>query len=224
MIFMSDNRNQIIDYIEKKFVKEDFLLNNILALQESNSAPMINIGPDQAKFINLLIKLIRPRRVLEIGSYYGYSAVSLGRAIRDLNSENENFFHKLYCIEASENYANIVRDHISQAELENDVEVIHGTALEIMRSFIEEEIKFDMVFIDADKANYSNYLNLSSELLWTGGLLLADNCLWKGKIFDSEPDKTTKAILDFNDALSNSQDFDSVLLTIQDGLAFGVRK
>lgn len=220
---MSDDRNQIIQYIEKNFAKEDFLLNNLLVSQEMGGGPMMNVGPDQGKFLNLLVKLMRPRRVLELGSYYGYSSIWLARAVHDLNLGHENNPHRLYCVEASENYAQILRDHINQAELENDVEVIHGTALEIMKAFIAEELKFDMVFIDADKKNYSKYLELSSDLLWTGGLLLADNCLWKEKIFDQNPDSNTKAILDFNEALSKSNKFDSVILTIQDGLVFAVR-
>lgn len=222
---MSDIRDRTVEYIVERFAKEDFILNNILAKQEEDQGPMMNVGPDQGKFLNLIIKLLKPHNVLEVGSYYGYSSVWMGRAIHDLNNSQNTKNHKLSCIEVSKPNVDIINEHLNQAGLENDVEVFHGSGIDTMQKFVDESRKFEMIFIDADKVNYSNYMDLATKLLPHNGLLLVDNTIWDGKVLDLEiQDKQTNAIQAFNEKLAASNEYESTIATIQDGLAFAIKK
>lgn len=219
IINMSDSRSPIIEYISERFAQEDYVLNNILARQEEGGGPMMNIGPDQGKFLNLLIKLLKPKNILEVGSYYGYSSVWMGRAVKDIKGCT------LHCLEKSAPQVEAIKEHLELDNLQDNVQVHQGDGVELMDKFIKEDKQFDMIFVDADKGNYSNYLEKSAKLLPKGGLLLVDNTIWSERVLNSEnPDKSTAAIQDFNNKLAESEDFDSVIVTIQDGLAFAVRR
>lgn len=223
---MSDERSSVVEYISERFAQEDDLLKTILKNQEAGGGPMMNIGPDQGKFLELLVKLIKPSNVLEVGSYYGYSSVWIARALSSLREADatKQSNAKLHCIEVSKPQCEILAKHFKLAGLDNCTEIHHGSGIDIMQRMINEDKTFEMIFVDADKANYSNYLDLAAQLLPSGGLLLVDNCLWSGKVVDPEiKDKQTQAIRDFNDKLAASADFESSLITIQDGLAFAVK-
>lgn len=212
---MSDERSPVVNYISERFAKEDFVLKQILEAQRAGGGPMMNIGPDQGKLLSLLVKLVRPQNILEVGSYYGYSAVWMARALST---------PALHCVEVSEPQCRILREHMKLAGVEDLVEIHQGSGIDVMNKFIDEGLQFEMVFIDADKANYSNYLDLAARLIPSGGLLLVDNCLWNGQVVDpSFNDKQTQAIREFNDRLAKSKDFESVILTVQDGLAMAVK-
>ena len=215
---MSDERNQVIEYITERFAEEDSVLKKVLENQREGQGPQMNIGPDQGKFLELLVKIHKPKTLLEVGSYYGYSSIWLARGLETAA--------KLTCVEVSDKQCEILKDHFKLAELENCTEVIQGSGVDIMQKFINEGKFFDMIFIDADKANYPNYLDLSIKLLPKGGLLLVDNTLWSGKVADPSitEDKQTNSIRKFNDRLAASEHFDSLIVTIQDGLAIGIRK
>ena len=249
---MSDERNQVIDYITERFAPEDSVLKKILENQRAGHGPQMNIGPDQGKFLELLVKIHKPKNILEVGSYYGYSAVWLARGLESCHPEHtachpeqregsnakaqtgpldpspsaQDDRRKLSCIEVSDKQCEILKEHFKLAALEEYTEVIQGSGVDIMTKFIKEKKLFDMIFIDADKANYPNYLDLSIDLLPSGGLLLVDNTLWNGKVADPSvtDDKQTNSIREFNDKLATSKHFDSLIVTIQDGLAIGVKK
>jgi caffeoyl-CoA O-methyltransferase len=220
---MSDTRDQVIDYISERYAREDSLLKNILLRQLEGGGPMMNVGPDQGKFIYLLILLLRSQNVLELGSYYGYSSIWLARAVRELDSQG--FQSRLTCLEKSATYAEIVKENLIADGLESYADLVQGEALVILDKFVQQKKYFDLIFVDADKANYSNYLDLAAKLLLPGGCLLVDNTLWSNRVLEGiTADKQTKAIQEFNDKLSRSEDFDAVLLTIQDGLTLALRK
>ncbi len=227
---MSDERSPLINYISGLFAPEDYILNNVLAAQEAGGGPMMNIGPDQGKFLYLLVKLARAQNVLEIGSYYGYSSIWLGRAVHELNLSRKRLckevFHKLDCVELDIEQADIVRNHLRDAGLEECSEVFTGSGVAMMEKFITEGRCYDVIFVDADKGNYPQYLDLASKLLPSGGLLLVDNVIWSGRVLepDANCDKNTLAIKAFNEKLAKSADFDSVITTVQDGLALAVKR
>jgi caffeoyl-CoA O-methyltransferase len=212
---MSDERTALINYISENFAQEDPHLKDILKQQEAGGGPMMNVGPDQGKFLYLLMKMLKPKSVLEIGSYFGYSALWLARALAD--------DAKLICVERSGKQVEIIKENLNAAGLENRSEVIEASGLDAMQKFIKEEKTFDVIFIDADKKNYPNYFAQASKLLKTGGVLLVDNCIWSGRILDEKPDEQTQAIIEFNRLLAESKDFESTLLTVQDGLCIGIK-
>lgn len=242
---MSDSRNPIIEYITERFAQEDDVLKKILERQRSGQGPQMNIGPDQGKFFELLIKIHKPKKILEVGSYYGYSSIWLARGLKNLDEElqiNKDLpdidgekilskgeflaLHKLVCIEVSGKQCEILKEHFRLANLEEYAEIIQGSGVDIMQKLCRDKQSFDMIFIDADKVNYPNYLDPCTQLLPKGGLLLVDNTLWNGKVADPSvmDDQQTNSIREFNDKLAQSKDFDSLILTIQDGLALAIKK
>lgn len=224
---MSDFRDDVVEYITKTFNLEDDLLKDIIHQQSLGGGPMMNIGPDQGKFLSLLIKIHRPRRVLEIGSYYGYSAVWIGRALK--NNLEEGLYADasplLTCIEKSEKQIDIIRDNLSRAGLSAVTELLEGDALSCMQNFDLESL--DMIFIDADKANYPKYFMLAGKILRQGGLLLVDNALGlydNEVLYSSNDDKRINGIRSFNQLLADSEIFDSSIIPLQSGLAIAVKR
>ncbi len=213
---MSDERNSIINYICELYAPEDDLCRKILAKQAS-LGPMMNIGPDQAKFITLLISMLKPQRFLELGSYCGYSSLWIARALQALGPN-----HHLHCIESSAKHIEVLQEHLAEAAVLDLCTIYQGLGIDVMTELIKQEIKFDMIFIDADKNNYPQYLELAWELLPRGGILLADNTLWGGEVINSNStDTRVQALRLFNEELAKK--WNSCLLTIQDGLSIGIR-
>jgi predicted O-methyltransferase YrrM len=229
---MSDFRGGVADYISETFKLEDEILKDIIKQQSLASGPMMNIGPDQGKFIELLIKIHKPQRVLEIGSYFGYSAVWLARALKaNVSQAGENAeigvsVHALLtCLEKSSKQIPIIKDNLEKAGLSSITEVLEGDAFDYLKKQAVDS--FDLIFIDADKANYPHYFTFAEKILRSGGLLLVDNVLG---LYDSEVldlannDPRILAIRKFNEMLAGSEIFDSTILSIQSGLAIAVKK
>ena len=213
---MGDSRTALIEYISENFVQEDSCLQDIIEQQKAGGGPMMNVGPDQGKFLYLLMKLHKPKTILEIGSYFGYSAVWLARG---LGADG-----KITCVEKSEKQCQIIEENLMRAGLKSSYEVMQAAGLDAMQKFVDEQRTFDVVFVDADKKNYPNYFKLANKLLNSGGVLLVDNCIWYERILEKNPDEQTQAILEFNKLLAESPDYESTLITIQDGLCFAIKK
>lgn len=171
--------------------------------------PIMLSGPYQGRVLSMISKLIHPKHVLELGTFTGYSTLCLAEGLRkdgtihtiDINEELENFQRKYF--DRSGFGAQIIQ-HI-------------GNALDIIPTL---NTSFDLVFIDADKPNYSNYFHLIIEKLNPGGIILSDNVLWHGKVVEklNPKDTSTKAVLDYNLLLKNDKRVETVLLPIRDGL------
>ena len=244
---MSDFRGGVADYISETFKLEDEILKDIIKQQSSASGPMMNIGPDQGKLIELLIKIHKPQRVLEIGSYFGYSAVWLARALKsNLVKAGENAeigdceqtpsgrvaertssrqYPLLTCLEKSSKQVPIIKDNLEKAGLSSITEVLEGDALDFLKKQAVDS--FDLIFIDADKASYPHYFTFAEKILRSGGLLLVDNVLglYNSEVLDlANNDPRILAIRKFNQMLAGSEIFDSTILSIQSGLAIAVKK
>jgi predicted O-methyltransferase YrrM len=229
---MSDFRGGVADYISETFKLEDEILKDIIKQQSSASGPMMNIGPDQGKLIELLIKIHKPQRVLEIGSYFGYSAVWLARALKsNLVKAGKNAgigvsVHALLtCLEKSSKQVPIIKDNLEKAGLSSITEVLEGDALDFLKKQAVDS--FDLIFIDADKVNYPHYFTFAEKILRSGGLLLVDNVLglYNSEVLDlANNDPRILAIRKFNEMLAASETFDSTILSIQSGLAIAVKK
>jgi predicted O-methyltransferase YrrM len=160
----------------------------------------------------MISKLMRPSRVLEIGTYTGYSSLCLAEGL----AENG----KLITIDINEELEPRARRYFAEAGIAPKVDFRIGDASHILSSMEE---MFDLVFIDADKGTYCRYFDLVIDKVKPGGVILADNVLWSGKVLDKTPDKDTRAILEFNQKIQDDVRVENVLLPIRDGI-FVIRK
>jgi caffeoyl-CoA O-methyltransferase len=169
--------------------------------------PRMLSGHLQGRFLSMISKMIRPKNILEIGTYTGYSAICMAEGLASGG--------RLITLDINEELENKVRHYFKEAGLEHVIDYRIGNALKIIPELQE---KFDLVFIDADKENYSNYFDLVIEKVNSGGYLLADNVLWSGKVLDAKPDKDTRAILEFNKKIQADNRVENILLPIRDGI------
>lgn len=176
--------------------------------------PRMLSGHFQGRVLSLFSKMIQPKRILEIGTYTGYSALCLAEG---LPADG-----KLVTIDVNEELETRVRGYFEASNFNNQIEYIIGKALEVIPTLDE---KWDLVFIDADKQNYIAYYELIVPLVKNGGFILADNVLWSGKVADpTKNDKDTTLLRQFNDILKNDERVEPVLLPIRDGLFIARKK
>ncbi len=169
--------------------------------------PRMLSGHLQGKFLSMISKMIRPKTILEIGTYTGYSTICLAEGLASGG--------KLITLDINEELESKVRGYFKEAALENVIDYRIGNALKLIP---ELQVNFDLVFIDADKENYSSYFDLVINKVTSGGYILADNVLWSGKVLDTKPDKDTRAILEFNKKVQEDSRVENVLVPIRDGI------
>lgn len=202
---------ELLAYCEDHSSGEDELLRYISRETHAKVLmPRMLSGHLQGKTLELLVKLLNPQVILEIGTYTGYSGICMARGLRENG--------RLITLDINEELEHMVRGFFEKSGLASKIDYRIGNAMDIIPS-IEE--RFDMVFIDADKANYINYYNLVVEKMNQGGIILADNVLWSGKVITKEGkkiDKDTQTILDYNKMVQNDPRVENVLLPIRDGL------
>lgn len=204
----------ILEYSEKYSQQEPEIL------QELNRETHLKIlnprmlsGFFQGRLLSIISKLIKPKKVLEIGTYTGYSAICI--------SEGMNKNGIIHTIDKNEELNTIQKKYFKKSGLQNNIIQYNGCALDIIPK-IEE--KFDLIFIDADKENYINYFNLVIDKLNNNGVILADNVLWSGKVINSEDhDLTTNVLREFNKSVNNDNRVETILLPIRDGISI-IRK
>lgn len=170
--------------------------------------PRMLSGHLQGQVLRMLSFMIQPKRILEIGTYTGYSAICLAEGMTDDG--------RLYTVDINEELETMVRQFILEAEMADKIDYRIGNALDVIPGIDET---FDLVFIDADKENYAKYFDLVFDKVRTGGYIIADNVLWSGKVvMEGKMDVDTKAICDYNDKVQNDPRVDNVLFPIRDGL------
>ena len=171
--------------------------------------PRMLSGHFQGQLLRFLVEMIQPKRILEIGTYTGYSAIALAQGLKTEG--------KLITIDVNVELEKMISNFILEAGLSDKIEQITGNALEIIPTITEN---FDLVFIDADKRNYKNYLDLVLNKLNSGGYILTDNVLWSGKVTmpKEQMDLDTRMINEFNDYVHNHPQLESILLPVRDGL------
>jgi predicted O-methyltransferase YrrM len=165
-------------------------------------------GHHQGRFLSMISHMLIPKRVLEIGTYTGYSAICFAEGMSDGGV--------LHTIEINDENEDIIRKYIHQSGNSEKIILHFGDALEIIPEINET---FDLVFLDADKDRYIDYFNLVIDKVRSGGIILADNVLWDGKVLeDDAKDKESVGIREFNDYINNDDRIEHVLLTIRDGI------
>ncbi len=208
-------KEEIIEYLLKNTSDEPQLLQELR--RETNLKCINSImisGELQGRLFSLISKIKKPKHILEIGTFTGYSALCLAEGLKkggeihtiDKNEELLQIQNKYF---KKSNY----RDNIFQYTI--DASIILG----------KMNKKFDIIFLDADKKNYVNYLKYIPNILNKNGILIADNVLWYGKVLGkiSETDQETKAIHQFNQKLKNSKQFQTIILPLRDGISISIK-
>jgi predicted O-methyltransferase YrrM len=172
--------------------------------------PRMLSGHFQGRVLSMLSKLIRPKNILEIGTYTGYSALCLAEGMQDDG--------QLHTIDINEELVDLQRKYFDRSDYGDRIFQHLGNALDIVPGL---DLEFDLVFIDADKNNYPNYLEMLVPRLGSGAVILSDNVLWSGKVTEAlqEGDADTEALIHYNRLLNTHPNLETVLLPIRDGLS-----
>jgi len=195
-------------YSEDHTTAENELLRKIDRDTHANvMMPRMLSGHMQGRFLSMISTMIRPRVILEIGTYTGYSALCLAEGLKPDG--------KLITLDINEELEDRVRNYFKESPFHNQIDYRIGNALEIIPAL---DANFDLVFIDADKENYARYYDLVINRVPLGGYILADNVLWSGKVLDEKADKDTKAIKEFNRKVQEDSRVENVLLPVRDGI------
>ncbi|HLK09181.1 MAG TPA: O-methyltransferase [Candidatus Angelobacter sp.] len=191
-----DQWTAVDSYIEKLFIAPDFALEAALDSSKAAGLPTINVSPAQGKLLHMLARVQRASKILELGTLGGYSTIWLARALQPEG--------RLISLEIDPKRAEIARANIARAELANAVEIRVGAATDSLQKLLDEgRGPFDLIFIDADKPGYAEYLQGCLKLSRPGTLILADNVVRKGAVADpASTDENVQGIRKFNEALA----------------------
>lgn len=207
---MSD---RVDEYITALFARDDDVLAALREAADREGLPPISIGAVTGRLLQVLLSAVRAERVLEVGTLGGYSAIWMARALPRSG--------RLVTIEIDERHADFARRYFTRAGLDDRIEVRVGRALDVLPAFDGE--RFDVVFLDADKEPLPTYLDWSLRLLRPGGLLIADNALWGGRVLDpTTEDEGTRGIREFNRRLATDERVRGTIIPVGDGLAVAV--
>ena len=177
--------------------------------------PRMLSGHYQGRVLSMISKLVKPKNILEIGTYTGYSAICLAEGMQ---KDGE-----LHTIDINEELLDFQRKYFDKSGYGNQIIQHLGDALEIIGKL---DKTFDLVFIDADKENYCNYFEVIINMLNTGGLILSDNVLWSGKVLEAikADDRDTKGLVEYNKLLKEDKRVETIILPIRDGLTISRKK
>ena len=213
MYFISE---KLDDYVVQHTENEPELLRELSreTFQKMLQPRMLS-GHFQGRVLSFLSKLIRPKKILELGTFTGYSALCLAEG---LDKDGE-----LHTIDKNEELVGFQRRYFNRSIHGSKIHQHTGCALEIIKKL---NYKFDLIFIDADKSNYVNYFNLLADKIKRGGVLISDNVLWSGKVIEplENSDLSTKVLLEYNKLLKEDPRFETILLPIRDGLTLSIKR
>ncbi|HRP02011.1 MAG TPA: O-methyltransferase [Candidatus Kapabacteria bacterium] len=205
------------NYLNINFSNEDDFLMQLRQEAIAEGIPAINIAPAQARLLQLLIKSIKAKNILEIGTLAGYSSISMARAL-ELNGS-------LTTVEFEFKHALFAQKKIKEAGLDNIIQVQNSDGKEFLKEF-RPNYEFDLIFVDADKPSYKNYLDLATPLLRQGGLFIADNAFAFGYLTNEAPPKETreiKSMQQFNQYFKNHPQYFTSIIPSGDGMIIGVK-
>ena len=196
-------------YAEEHTTPDGELFERLAAeTREKTTAPQMMVGRLEGRFLGMLVNSLRARHVLELGTFTGYSSISMALALPSGG--------QIVTCDVNEETTAIARRYAEEAGVADRIDYRLGPGLETIASL---DGPFDLVFIDADKPNYVNYYEATVPLLADGGLIVVDNTLWSGRVVDEEDDEeTTRAIRELNDHVSADSRVENVLLTVRDGM------
>jgi len=209
----AENSPELEKYLFSFGVNEHPLQKEIREYTEKNlgNSAIMQISPDQGALLQFIIKSSNIQNCLEIGTFTGYSALTMALALPENGS--------IVSLDIDKVNTDIAKKYWSKHSVGKKIDFILAPALETMEEFINQDKMFDLIFIDADKKNYKNYFLKSLELLEKDGIIIIDNTLWKGKVFDLNiTDDQTNSIREFNSFVRDFKGTDSMILPIADGM------
>ena len=181
--------------------------------REKTTAPQMMVGRLEGGFLAALVQLTGAKRILELGTFTGYSSISMATALPDDG--------RIITCDVDPDATSIARRYMDESGHGDKIEIRLGPALETIETL---DGPFDLVFIDADKPNYENYYEAVIPKLADDGLLIADNVLWSGRVVEPDGDESTQAIKAFNEHVRNDQRVTAVMLTVRDGMTLVRRR
>lgn len=207
--------DEVVDYVHRYGVRE----HPVLAALRERTAPMarasMQIGPEQGAFMAMLVKLMGAKRILEIGTFTGYSSTAMALA---LPADG-----RILCLDVSREWTNIARQAWADAGVADRVELRLAPAAETLATLDDDS--FDLAFIDADKPGYDAYYEGCLRVVRPGGLILIDNVLWSGRVANpAEDDENTRIIRALNEKVAADERVDHVLLPLADGITMARRR
>jgi predicted O-methyltransferase YrrM len=201
---------EIDDYILDHIDKESEQLSTLYRMAHVKLLrPRMLAGHLQGRILKMLVRMQQPQRILEIGTYTGYATLCLAEGLPESG--------EIHTVEIDDEMEDFIREQFDQSELKSRIHLYIGDAKDVIPRL---EGLFDMVFIDADKRDYCAYYDLVFDKVREGGIILADNTLWSGKVLEvpHAGDKQTIGILRFNDKIANDKRVEKVILPLRDGL------
>ena len=196
------NHTQTLHSVQKDIIAHNKTLGDTQRLQ---------ISEVQGQFLQLMIKINNVKNCLEIGTFTGFSTLTMALALPNGG--------KITTLDHDEKIVHIAKNFFKKGNLDNKIETVISPALETLKKFLEEEKKFDLIFIDADKGNYKNYYELSLNLINEKALIIFDNVLWHGDVFKKAvTDNQTNIMREFNKYIKNDNRVEKVILPLGDGL------
>ena len=196
------------DKITDQLIHETQLLGNIAQMQ---------IAPEQGQFLEMIVKISKASKCLEIGRFTGLSTLYIAKGLPDDG--------KITTVDISDEFLDLSMKYWKLVELDKKIDSIIGSGVEVMQSMVDRQDYFDLVFIDADKNNYPHYYELALQLLPQNGIILIDNMLWHGDVVNENvKDETTQTIRDLNLMVQQDQRVNYTLLPFSDGILFVIKK
>ena len=204
-----DLTDELVAYVQRVGVRE----HPVLAALRERTAPLpehnMQIGPDQGAFMAMLVRITGARRILEIGTFTGYSSTAMALALPPVG--------RITCLDVSREWTNIAREAWTDAGVADRVDLRVGPAVETLATLDADS--FDMAFIDADKPSYDAYYEGCLRVVRPGGLIMLDNVLWSGRVAaPDDSDENTPILRALNEKIASDERVDQVLLPIGDGL------
>ena len=211
--------DQLLEYLRQNSVREPDVLQELREETQKLPHSGMQISPEQGQLMAMLVKLVNARKIVEIGTFTGYSSTVMALAMPEDS--------QLIAFDISEEYTRTARIFWKKAGVDQRVKLVLGNAKESLKNFLQagEQESVDLAFIDADKSSYAEYYECCLKLIRPGGLILVDNVLWSGQVADaSNHDKDTEALRIFNAALSSDQRVDLCMVPIGDGLTIARKR
>ena len=208
MSFFEEISPEMDRYLENHTSAEPEILKRLRkeTFQKTTQPHMIS-GYLQGRLLSILSKIASPKLILEIGTFTGYASLCLAEGLQKEG--------KLYTIDINEDLAYLPKKYFAESEFSHQIEFIIDDAKKVIKDL---DVVFDLIFIDADKENYPEYLQLIKPKIKSGGIILVDNVLWYGKVLDEKGNKQTEQIKLLNKMVAADPDFENVILPLRDGI------